>query len=108
MAPCLRALSVIAIVALAPLSAHAQPSTPTQSAPGRGVAPSYPESGYSGPTVHRRVPASRLENPEARLQRCAQMSDRGQREACEDDLRRNDGLRRDVLPPARERRRQRQ
>jgi hypothetical protein len=106
MAPCLQALGLVVFVALVPLSARAQPSTPTQSAPARGVAPSYPESGYSGPTVHRRVPASRLENPEARLQRCAQMSDRGQRESCEDDLRRNDGLRRDVLPPPRERRRQ--
>jgi hypothetical protein len=106
MAPFLQALGVVALFAIVPTLALAQQSTPTQSAPTPGVAPSYPGSGYSADPLHRRVPASRLENPEARVQRCAQMTDRGQRESCEDDLRRNDGLRRDVLPPERIRRRQ--
>jgi hypothetical protein len=102
MAPLLQVLIIVAMLAIVPTLAFAQQSTPTQS----GAAPSYPGSGYTGETLHRRAPATRQENPEAKLQRCAQMTERGQRESCEDDLRRNDGLRRDVLPPERVRRRQ--
>jgi hypothetical protein len=82
--------AIVLLVTAPPPPALAQQSTPTLSAPSQGVAPSYPGSGHSrGSVRHRPSSGLRLENPEAALQRCAQLSDRADRESCERDARRN-------------------